>query len=114
MIDYLFEEASISTTILMDEGSNASFITTKLAEALHLKGRFKLTKILKAGEEAARPVTYKHHTIELNGINGKVYKLRCIEVPFITSVQEQPNLEGVQNLFPSLPKGSIKRPNMEV
>ena len=53
MIDYLFEEANISTTILMDEGSNTSFITTKLAEALYLKGRFKLTKILRAGEEVA-------------------------------------------------------------
>ena len=39
MIDYLFEDANIGTTIFMDEGSNTSFITTKLAEALHLEGR---------------------------------------------------------------------------
>ena len=65
MIDYLFEEANIGTTIFMDEGSNTSFITTKLAEALNLEGEVKLTKIFKAGEERARPVPYKHHVIEL-------------------------------------------------
>ena len=53
MIDYLFEEANIATTIFMDEGSNTSFITTKLAEALNLEGEVKLTKIFKAGEERA-------------------------------------------------------------
>ena len=65
MIDYLFEEVNIVTTIFMGEGSNTSFITTKLAQALHLKGEFNLTKILKAGDKVARPVPYKHHTIEL-------------------------------------------------
>ena len=44
MIDYLFEEANVATTILLDEGSNTSFITTKLAEALHLEGEVKLTR----------------------------------------------------------------------
>ena len=53
MIDYLFEKANIWTTIFMDEGSNTSFITTKLAESLHLEGEFELTKIFKAGEEIA-------------------------------------------------------------
>ena len=65
MIDYLFEEANIATTIFMDERSNTSFITTKLAEALKMEGEVKLTKIFKAGEERARPVPYKHHVIEL-------------------------------------------------
>ena len=65
VIDYLFEDANIGTTIFMDEGSNMSFITTKLAEALHLEGEFKLTTIFKAGEEIARPVLYKHHVIDL-------------------------------------------------
>ena len=95
MINYLFEEATISTTILMDEGSNASFITTKLAEALHLKGRSMLTKILRAGEEVARPELYKHVMVKLKGRDGKMYKVRCIEVPFITSVEEQPNHEKI-------------------
>ena len=53
MIDYIFKDTSIGTTIFMDEGSNTSFITTKLAEALHLEGEFKLTRIFKAGEEIA-------------------------------------------------------------
>ena len=82
--------------------------------ALHLKGEFKLTKILKAGDRIVCPVPYKHHMIELKDRDGKVYKVRCIEVPFITSVQGQQNLERIQQLFPSLPKGSLKRPNMEV
>ena len=38
MIIYMFKQADISTTIFMDEGSNTSFITTKLAEALNLDG----------------------------------------------------------------------------
>ena len=53
MIDYLFEDVNVGTTIFMDEGSNTSFITTKLAGALHLEGEFKLTRIFKAGEEIA-------------------------------------------------------------
>ena len=114
MIDYLFEEANIGTTIFMDEGSNTSFITTKLAEALHLEGEVKLTRIFKAGEEIAWPVPYKHHVIELKDWDGRVYKIKCIEVQFITSVQEQPNLNKIQQIFLSLPKGSLKRPNMEV
>ena len=65
MIDYLFEEANIGTTIFLDEGSNTSFIITKLAKALHLEGEVKLTMIFKAGEEIARPVLYKHHVVEL-------------------------------------------------
>ena len=39
MIDYLFGEANIATTIFMDERSNTSFITTKLAEALNMEVR---------------------------------------------------------------------------
>ena len=53
MIYYLFEDANIGTTIFMDEGSNTSLITTKLAEALHLEGKVMLTMIFKAGEEIA-------------------------------------------------------------
>ena len=53
MINYLFEEAKIVTTIFMDERSNTSFITIKLAEALNMEGEVKLTKIFKAGEERA-------------------------------------------------------------
>ena len=114
MIKYLFKEVNVATTIFMDEGSNTSFITTELAQALHLEGEFKLTKIFKAGDKIARPVPRKHHMIELKDRDGKVYKVKCIEVPFITSVQEQPNLERIQHLFPGLPKGAFKRPNMEV
>ena len=52
--------------------------------------------------------------IDLKDRDGRVYKIKCIEVPFITSVQEQPHLNKIQQLFPSLPKSSLKRPNMEV
>ena len=45
MIDYLFEEANIATTIFMDEGSNTSFITTKSAEALNREGKVKLKSL---------------------------------------------------------------------
>ena len=114
MIEYLFEDTDIATTIFMDEGSNTSFITTKLAEDLNLEGELKPTKFFKAGEEEARPVPYKHHVIELKDREGKAYKIKCIEVPFITSVEKRPNLEKILHLFPSLPKDSFRRPIKEV
>ena len=52
--------------------------------------------------------------IKLKDREGKAYKIKCIEVLFITSVEKQPNLEKIRHLFPSLPKDSFIRPNMEV
>ena len=46
VIYYYFEDANIGTTILLDEGSNTSLITTKVAEALCLEGKIMLTTIL--------------------------------------------------------------------
>ena len=48
MIHYVFKEVNQGTTVFMDEGSNTSLITTKLANALFLKGKVKLTTVLKA------------------------------------------------------------------
>ena len=56
VIYYVFEDANIGTTILLDGGSNTSLITTKLAEALRLEGKIMLTTIFKAGDEIAQPV----------------------------------------------------------
>ena len=95
MIDYLFEEVNIATTIFMDEGSNTSCITTKLAKALNLEGEVRPTKVFKAGEEKTQPMPYRHHVIELKDREGKAYKIKCIEVPFITSIEKQPNLEKI-------------------
>ena len=113
MIYYVFEDDNIRTTIFLDEGSKTSFTTTKLAEALHLS-KAMLTTIFKAGDEIAQPVLHKHHVINLKDRDGKKHKVKCIEVPFITSVQEQPNLSKIQELFPSIPVASLNRPNMEV
>ena len=114
MIYYVFEDAKIGTTILLDEGFNTSLITTKLAEALHLEGKIMLTTIFKAGDEIAQPVPYKHHVIDLEDRDGKKHKVKCLEVPFITSVQEQPDFSKVQEIFPCIPVGSLNRPNKNV
>ena len=44
----------------------------------------------------------------------KKHKIKCIEVPFITKTQIQPNLKKVYNLFPSVPCSCLRHPNMEV
>ena len=59
-------------------------------------------------------MSHIHHEVDLEDCNGRKYRVKCIEVPFITEVQDQPNLKKVYKLFPSIPKGSLKRPNMEV
>ena len=52
--------------------------------------------------------------IDLEDRGGKKHKVKCIEVLFITSVQEQPNLSKIHELFLSIPVGSLNRPNMEL
>ena len=47
MIHYIFKEVNQGTTAFMDEGSNTLLITTKLANALYLKGKVQLTTVLK-------------------------------------------------------------------
>ena len=59
-------------------------------------------------------MSHIHHEVDLEDRDGKKHRVKCIEVQFITSVQEQPNLSKVHELFPSIPKGSLNRPNMEV
>ena len=51
VIYHTFEETRMSMTILLDEGSNTSLITTQVAKSLGLKGRIMLTSICKAGEQ---------------------------------------------------------------
>ena len=46
--------------------------------------------------------------------HGGKHRVRCIEVPFITEPQDQPDLSKVYELFPSLPRGCLNRPNAEV
>merc|ERR1712240_901537 len=48
MAHYVFKEVNQGTTVFMDKGSNTSLIRTKLANALFLKGKIKLTIVIKA------------------------------------------------------------------
>ena len=98
----------------MDEGSNISLITTKLANALYLQGKVKLTTVLKACDKVSQAVSHVHHEVELEDRQGKKYKINCIEVPFITEIQALPNLKKIYEMFPSIPKGCLKKPNIEV
>ena len=65
MIHYVFQDLNQGTTVFMDEGSNTSLITTKLADALLLKGKLKLTTILKACDQVGQSVPRIHHDIDL-------------------------------------------------
>ena len=59
VIYHVFEDTNTATTILLDEGTNTSLITTKMAQDLSLKGKIMLTKICKAGDE------FTHHVVDL-------------------------------------------------
>ena len=98
----------------MDEGSNTLLITSKLANALYLKGKVQRTTVLKACDKDTQAKFRIHHEVTLQDQQGKKYKIKCIKVPFITETPIQPNLEKVYNLFPSIPSGCLRRPNMEV
>ena len=65
MIHYVFKDVNQGTTIFMDEGSNTSLITTKLANALYLEGKVKLTTVLKACDKVGQAVSHIHHEIDL-------------------------------------------------
>ena len=114
MIHYVFKDVNQGTTIFMDEDSHTSLITTKLADALYLEGKVKLTTVLKACDKVGQAVSHIHHEVDLEDCNGRKHRVKCIEVPFITEVQDQPNLSKVYELFPSIPRGCLNRPNMEV
>ena len=79
----------------MDEVSNTSLITTKLADSLFLEGKVKLTTVLKACDKVGQSVSRIHHEIDLEDWDGRKHKVQCIEVPFITEPQDQPNLSKV-------------------
>ena len=101
VINYIFKKVNQGTTVFMDEGSNTSLITTKLANALYLKGKVQLTTVLKACNKTTQAESCIHHEVTLQDRQGKKHKIKCIEVPFITETQIQPNLEKV--MIPFLP-----------
>ena len=114
MIHYTFEDVNQGTIVFMDEGSNTSLITTKLANSLFLQGKKKLTNVIKACEKSGKPQTMIHHDIELVDQYGTKHKVHCIEVDHITDIQDQPDFEMIYNLFPHILKGSLNYPDMEV
>ena len=73
-----------------------------------------LTTICMAGDQISRPVPYRHHVVNLKDRNRKRHRVKCIEVPYITSVQEKPDFSKVQEMFPCIPVGTLNRPNTEI
>ena len=98
----------------MDKGSNTLHITTKLANVLFLKGKVKLTTVLKACDWAAQSESQIHHKVVLQDQHWVKHKVRCIKVPFITETQLQPSLNKVYKIFPSIPCSCLQCPNMEI
>ena len=107
MIHYIFKEVNQGTTVFMDKGSNTSLITTKLANALFLKGKVRLTTVLKACDRTTQAESCIHHEVILQDRQGTKHKIKCIKVPFINETQIQPNLEKVYDLFPSISRGCL-------
>ena len=65
MIHYVFKEVNQGTTVFMDESSNTSLITTKLANALYPKGKVQLTTVLKACDRTTQTESCIHHEVIL-------------------------------------------------
>ena len=61
VIHYIFKEVNRGTTVFMDKGSNTLLITTKLANALYLKGKVQLTTALKASDKTTQAKSCIHH-----------------------------------------------------
>ena len=73
-----------------------------------------LISICKVGEQTIQPVLYAHHVVTLKDQYGKSHGIKYIEVPHIASVEERPDFEKVQKLFPCIPLGLLDRPNVPV
>ena len=73
-----------------------------------------LTKIYKAGEEFTQPIPYTHYVVDLKDRDGKRHRIKCIEVPYITSIQLKPDYSKVQDMFPCIPEGSFDMPSTEI
>ena len=65
IVHYVFKEVNQGTTVFMDEGNNTSLITTKLANALFLKGKVRLTTVLKACDQVGQSESQIHHNVIL-------------------------------------------------
>ena len=91
----------------MDKGSNTLLITLKLTNPLYLKGKVQCTTVLKACDKDTQAKFRIHHEVTLRDRQGKKYEIKCIEVPFITKTQIQPNLEKIYDLFPSIPRSCL-------
>ena len=65
VIHYVFKDVNQGTTIFMDEGSNTSLITLKLANALYLKGKVQRTTVLKACDKDTKAEFRIHHEVTL-------------------------------------------------
>ena len=77
---YVFEDAKVETSILMDEGSNTSLISTKLAKSLNLVGEPRITTVTKACETRGQTQVKIHHTLKLIDRMGMKHRVRCIEI----------------------------------
>ena len=66
------------TLIFMNEGSNTSLITTKLANALYLKGKVQLTTVLKACDKATQAESCIHHEVILWDQQRKTHNLKFL------------------------------------
>ena len=114
MLHIIFKEVKQGTIAFIDEGSETSAITAKLARALFLQGKIKLTTITKAFEKSGQTEPKTHHVVELTDRLGEKHEVSCMEVDYITEPQKQPDYTKVYEMFPHLPHGCLERPDMEV
>ena len=53
-----------------------------------------------------------HHVVTLKDQYRKSHMIKCIEVPHIASLEERPDYQKVQKLFPCIPLSSLNRPDV--
>ena len=78
-------------------------ITASLAHAPCLKGRIKETTMIKAFEKSSQTKLQTHLIVKLQDRVSNKYKVKCLEVEFITDPQEHPNYDEVYKRFTHLP-----------
>ena len=99
----------VEVVIFMDDGSNASMITHKLAKRLGLKGEVmhQLMEVLGRPPEA---ITTSIYELNLKDIHGDITKLRLIGIERIATNCGPVDLSEIYKIFPHVKKGALDRP----
>ena len=114
MVHHIFEDVNQGTVVFMDKGSNTSLISKNLVNSLYMKGKVKLTTVMKACEKDGETQPMIHHNLKLKDRYGKKHRINCIQVDYITERQDQVDPNVLHSIFPHILKGSLNYPAMDI